>query len=192
MDSCAIRRSGESDTELLIAIAAGNRRALETLYLGYQRRLAGFLWRFTRCPESIEEIINDTFMVVWCNAGRFRFASRVSSWIFGIAYRTALKSIRREGYHSAAYDFGDLEQTVDPMIDTERQDWLAHGLERLPEEQRAAMELAYAGYPLAQIGEITGVPIGTVKARLFHGRQKLRRCLPKLGGRVFGLSAGIG
>jgi len=191
MDARAIRSSRESDTQLLIAVAAGNRGALEKLYLGYQKRLARFLRRFTRCRESIEEITNDTFMVVWRNASRFRFASAPSSWIFGIAYRTALKSMRRDGCHPATCDFGDREQTVDPMLETEMQDWLTHGLERLPEEQRTALEFACAGYPLAQIGEITGVPVGTVKARLFHGRHNLRQCLPILGGDVFELSAGM-
>ena len=191
MDARAMRCSRESDTQLLIAVAAGNRGALEKLYLGYQRRVARFLWRFTRCRESIEEITNDTFMVIWRNAGRFRFASAPSSWIFGIAYRIALKSMRQEGRHPATCDFGNREQAVDPMLETEMQDWLAHGLERLPDEQRTALELAYAGYPLAQIGEITGVPIGTVKARLFHGRHNLRRCLPILGGDVYELPAGI-
>src|ERR1700735_4710315 len=144
MDARAIRCSRESDTQLLIAVAAGNRGALEKLYLGYQRRLARFLWKFTQCRESIEEITNDTFMVVWRNASRFRFASAPSSWIFGIAYRTALKSIRREGLYPATCDLGDREQTVDPMLETEIQDWLSHGLERLPEEHRTGLEFACA------------------------------------------------
>ena len=80
-------RSGKSDGELLIAAGAGDRRALEELYLGYQRRLARFLSRFTRRGVIVEEIINDTFVVVWRHANEFRFASQVSSWIFGIACR---------------------------------------------------------------------------------------------------------
>jgi RNA polymerase sigma-70 factor, ECF subfamily len=185
--------SGESDSELLIAIAAGSRRALEELYLGYQRRLARFLSRFTQRRENIEEIINDTFMVVWRNANDFRSASQVSSWIFGIAYRTALKSIRRQKSHSAARSFDECrEQTVDPVLETELQDWVMHGLNRLPDEQRLAMELAYhMGHSLMEIAEITGVPIGTVKARMFHARQKLRQYLPTLGGGIPELSASI-
>jgi RNA polymerase sigma-70 factor (ECF subfamily) len=185
--------SAESDSELLIAIAAGSRRALEELYLGYQRRLARFLSRFTQRSENIEEIINDTFMVVWRNANDFRSASQVSSWIFGIAYRTALKSIRRQKSHSAARSFDECrEQTVDPVLETELQDWVMHGLNRLPDEQRLAMELAYhMGHSLIEIAEITGVPIGTVKARMFHARQKLRQYLPTLGGGIPELSASI-
>jgi RNA polymerase sigma-70 factor (ECF subfamily) len=185
--------SGESDSVLLIAIAAGSRRALDELYLGYQRRLARFLSRFTQRRENIEEIINDTFMVVWRNANDFRNASQVSSWIFGIAYRTALKSIRRQKSHSAARSFDECrEQTVDPVLETELQDWVMHGLNRLPDEQRLAMELAYhMGHSLVEIAEITGVPIGTVKARMFHARQKLRQYLPTLGGGIPELSASI-
>jgi RNA polymerase sigma-70 factor (ECF subfamily) len=183
--------SGESDSELLIAIAAGSHRALDELYLGYQRRLARFLSRFTQRRENIEEIINDTFMVVWRNANDFRNASQVSSWIFGIAYRTALKSIRRQKSHSAARSFDECrEQTVDPVLETELQDWVMHGLNRLSDEQRLAMELAYhMGHSLMEIAEITGVPIGTVKARMFHARQKLRQYLPTLGGGIPELSA---
>jgi RNA polymerase sigma-70 factor (ECF subfamily) len=178
--------SDESDSDLLIAIAAGNRRAFEELYLGYRRRLARFLSKFTQCRENIEEIINDTFMVVWRNANDFRFASQVSSWIFGIAYRTALKSIRRERNHSAARRFEECrEQTVDPVLETEVQDWVMHGLDRLPGEQALALQLAcHMGHSLVEIAEMTGAPIGTVKARMFHARQKLRRHLPTLGGRI--------
>jgi RNA polymerase sigma-70 factor (ECF subfamily) len=185
--------SSEPDNELLIAIAAGSRRALEELYLGYQRRLARFLSRFTQCNENIEEIINDMFMVVWRNAGDFRCASQVSSWIFGIAYRTALKSIRRQKSHSAARSFDECrEQTVDPVLETEVQDWVKHGLNRLPDEQRLAMELAcHMGHSLMEIAEITGAPIGTVKARMFHARQKLRQYLPILGGGICQLSASV-
>src|SRR5271155_5300002 len=126
----------EHDTELLAAVAAGSRQALEELYLGYHRRLARFLSRFTPRYENVEEIINDTFMVVWQSAKDFRYASQVSTWIFGIAYRTALKSMRRQKNHSNALSLDEFpEQATDPGLEAEMQDWLAHGLRRLPLEQ---------------------------------------------------------
>jgi RNA polymerase sigma-70 factor, ECF subfamily len=180
-----------SDSELLIAIAAGNRRALDQLYLFYQCRLARFLSRFTQCPENVEEIINDTFMVVWRNANDFRWASAVSSWIFGIAQRTALKSLRRQKKYSVARSFDECqERTVDPVLETEVQDWVMHGLNRLPYEQRLALELAcHMGHSVLEIAEMTGVPVATVKARMFHARRKLRQHLPTLGGGISELSA---
>src|SRR5579863_10319431 len=127
----------ERDGALLLAIAAGDRRALEELYLSYRRRLARFLSRFTPRYENVEEIINDTFMAVWQSAKDFRNASQVSTWIIGIAYRTALKSFRRQKNHSGARRLDEYpEQTVDPTADAETNDWLRHGLSRLPIEQR--------------------------------------------------------
>jgi RNA polymerase sigma-70 factor (ECF subfamily) len=174
----------ESDAQLLAAVGTGDRQALEELYLSYHRRLARFLSRFTPRYENAEEIINDTFMVVWQSAKDFRRASQVSTWIFGIAYRTALKSLRRQKNHAAALSLDECpEQTVDPARDTETQDWLGQGLERLPLEQRLTLELAYhMGYSLEEIAAITAAPVGTVKARMFHAREKLRHYLPALGG----------
>jgi RNA polymerase sigma-70 factor (ECF subfamily) len=184
----------ERDSALLVAIAAGDRRALEELYLSYHRRLARFLSRFTPRYENVEEIINDTFMVVWQSAKDFRNASQVSTWIIGIAYRTALKSFRRQKNHAVARSIEDYpEQTVDPTFDTEVNDWLNHGLSRLPVEQRLTLELAYhMGHSLEEIAAITDCPVGTVKARMFHAREKLRQYLPPLGGAPSGLSARIG
>ena len=175
----------ERDSSLLAAVAAGDRRALEELYLSYHRRLARFLSRFTRRYENVEEIINDTFLVVWQNANEFRSASQVSTWIIGIAYRTALKSFRRQKNHAGASSLDDVcpEQTIDPTIETEIHDWLQQGLGRLPIEQRLTMELAYhMGHSLEEIAAITDCPVGTVKARMFHAREKLRQYLPVLSG----------
>ena len=176
--------SKESDGELLTAIGTGDRRALEELYLGYHRRLARFLSRFTARYENVEEIINDTFLVVWQRAKDFRRASLVSTWIFGIAYRTALKSLRRQKNHAAARSLDEFpEQLIDPVLETEVKDWLSQGLVQLPAEQRLTLELAYhMGHSLEEIAAITDAPIGTVKARMFHARAKLRRQLPALGG----------
>src|ERR1700688_2874112 len=150
----------EHDNDVLVAVAAGNRQALEELYLSYHRRLARFLSRFTPRYENVEEIINDTFMVVWQSAKDFRYASQVSTWIIGIAYRTALKSLRRQKNHTAA-----------------------RSLDELPVEQRLTLELAYhMGHSLEEIAAITECPVGTVKARMFHAREKLRHYLPTLSG----------
>jgi RNA polymerase sigma-70 factor, ECF subfamily len=186
MSVLAKNSSKERDNELLLAISTGSRQALEELYLGYHRRLARFLSRFTPRYENIEEIINDTFMVVWQNAKDFRHASQVSTWIIGIAYRTALKSLRRQKNHTAARNLDDYpEQTVDPTLETEVQDWLRRGLNQLPVEQRLTLELAYhMGHSLEEIAAITECPVGTVKARMFHAREKLRQYLPTLSGAI--------
>src|ERR1700688_5004900 len=68
----------DDDNDLLAAVANGNSKALEALYLKYHIRLARFVARVTPRYENIEEIINDTFMAIWKSATDFRKASRVS------------------------------------------------------------------------------------------------------------------
>jgi RNA polymerase sigma-70 factor (ECF subfamily) len=184
MSSFAKKSPWGDDSDLLAAVAAGNRTALEQLYHSYHRRLARFLSRFSSRYENVEEIINDTFMVVWQSANDFRSDSQVSTWIFGIAYRTALKLLRRQKNHAAALSLDESpEQVVDPGADAEVQDWVAHGLNCLTVEHRLTLELAYRmGHSLEEIALITDAPIGTVKARMFHARRKLREFLPAIGG----------
>ncbi len=182
----------DSDVALLQAVARGERRALEELYLGYHRRLARFLFRLAPRYESVEEIINDTFMVVWQHAAEFRGASKVSTWIIGIAYRTALNALRRNGdAHLQAADDSP-EQWIDPTQETETEEWVARALQELPTEQRLTIELAYhMGHSVEEIATITECPVGTVKARMFHAREKLRHYLPALGGGTAGAISGL-
>ena len=184
MSANARQYSKQQDEELLSAVARGDNRALDTLYLGYHRRLARFLARIAPRYETVEEIINDTFMVVWQHAKEFRGASRVSTWIIGIAYRVALKSLRgNDGLMRAQSSENLPEEAFDPTESAELRDWIAHAMNRLPLEQRLTMELAYhMGHSIEEIAEITGCPSGTVKARMFHAREKLRQSLPALGG----------
>jgi RNA polymerase sigma-70 factor (ECF subfamily) len=176
--------SPSDDYDLLVAVANGNSLALEALYLKYHRRLARFVSRVTPRHENIEEIINDTFMTVWESAIDFRSASQVSTWIFGIAYRTALKSLRRQKNYSDVRHLDDYpQQTVDPLHATEVRDWLTHGLNRLPLEQRLILQLTYhMGYSMEEIAAITNSKVGTVKVRMFRARERLRKFLPALAG----------
>jgi RNA polymerase sigma-70 factor, ECF subfamily len=81
------------------------------------------------------------------------------------------------------------EQTTDPTLETEVQDWLKQGLSQLPVEQRLTLELAYhMGHSLEEIAAITECPVGTVKARMFHAREKLRQYLPSLSGDAHAMS----
>src|ERR1700728_3030999 len=171
------------DAALIALVASGDRAAFEKLYLAHRSRLSRFLARFIRSREKREEIIDDTFMVVWRNAEQFRHASRLSTWIIGIGYRTALKSARGTDHQMASKNIEDLsEDRPNHAVECEQKDWIKKGLDRLPLEQRLILELAYGlGHSIEEIAAITCSPIGTVKTRMFHAREKLRYYLPALG-----------
>jgi RNA polymerase sigma-70 factor (ECF subfamily) len=182
-------RSGASATreaELIAKIAKGDRRAFEELYNLYHRRLARFLTRLTRRYDIAEEVINDTFWIVWRKAGDFRGDSQPSTWILGIAYRRARNAFRSSARAGAGenLDAPLLPPTSDePMRTEELRDWLVQALGQLPVEQRLAVELCYElGYSCEEISGIMGCPVNTVKTRLFHARAKLQKLLPVLAG----------
>jgi RNA polymerase sigma-70 factor (ECF subfamily) len=171
------------ETELIARVAAGDRKAFEELYNLYHRRMARFLTRLTHRYDIAEEVINDTFWVVWLKAGEFRGDSQPSTWILGIAYRKARNALRtssrraEQNLDSAC----ELLTSTEPAVSAELRDWLGQALEQLPVEQRLAVELCYElGYSCEEIATIMDCPANTVKTRLFHARAKLQKLLPQL------------
>ncbi|MEL6264870.1 MAG: sigma-70 family RNA polymerase sigma factor [Pseudomonadota bacterium] len=172
----------DTDAQLLEAIAGGDMRAFERLHRRYHRKLHGFILRLVRRPDVADEAANDTMVAVWRQAASFRGDSRASTWIFGIAYRTALAStrklVRHEG-HDEADDAIPAAQSGTELVEAAflGREILA-ALEKLPMTQRATVILTHHfGYRLTEIAAITGCPEGTVKTRLFHARARLRTLL---------------
>jgi RNA polymerase sigma-70 factor (ECF subfamily) len=176
--------NNEAELALIRRISLRDRGALRELYVLYHRRLSRFLMRITQRQDLAEEVINDTLLVVWNSAERFRGDSRVSTWIVGIAYRRALKSVRRR----RSFELIELEANeslvgVEGLQACETQEWIEQALEELPIEQRLCLELAYVlGHSCEEIAIITSCPVNTVKTRLFHARRKLSVLLPRLAG----------
>lgn len=162
--------------ELLAASASGSRTAFSELYDHLYTPIVRFTYRYTPNAALIEEILNDTMLVVWQKADSFRGESRVMTWVLGIASRRALKTLQRERAWEGAEDRGPNSQPTPG--DTERLatlqalDW---ALEQLGVEQRLVIELAYFhGMSCEEMAGILGCPTNTAKTRLHYGRRKLR------------------
>lgn len=171
------------ETDLIARIADGDRKAFEELYYLYHRRLARFLTRLTRRYDIAEEVVNDTFWVVWRKARTFRGDSQPSTWILGIAYRKARNAFRSSSRLAEKnLQVEQLPHTDEIPSDAEElRDWLGRALAELPVEQRLAVELCYElGHSCEEIATIMDCPVNTVKTRLFHARGKLQRLLPQL------------
>jgi len=171
------------DQDLLRRVVLRERPAFEGLYCAYQRRLTRFLNRVTQRRDLIDEAINDTFWIIWQKAGDFRGSSLVSTWIMGIAYRCALKALRRvDGSAPLEPLSDDYEDPAAQHHETlELRDWISCGLRFLTVEQRSVIELAYYhGHSCEEIADIMDCSASTIKARLFHARVKLRNLMPAL------------
>ena len=176
------------ETRLIARIVDRDLRAFETLYRIYHPRLSRFLLNILRRPHVAEEALNDTMMVVWKKPEAFNGTSKVSTWIFAIAYRTALKARSRLDEPVEDVDDG---ARASPELGPEQQlgqrqlqEILMSAMGRLSADHRAVVDLTYfheAGY--REIAEILDCPVGTVKTRMHHARRRLRKTLSAhLGG----------
>jgi RNA polymerase sigma-70 factor, ECF subfamily len=174
--------SNQRELDLLRQVILRDRAAFKELYLIYHRRLARFLMRMTSRHDLIEEVINDTMWTVWEKAADFRGESLVSTWIVGITYRRALKALRRPTSIQLVQS-DEPQAAPDTHLADETRQWLDCALAELPIEQRMVLEFSYLlGHSCEEIATIMQCPVNTVKTRMFHAREKLRRSLPRLAG----------
>src|SRR5271170_5792788 len=83
------------EVALVAQVAGGDQAAFATLFQRYYPRLKRFLEPMARQPHLVDEIVNDTMLIVWRRADTFNLRSKVSTWIIGIALRRGLKALRR-------------------------------------------------------------------------------------------------
>jgi RNA polymerase sigma factor (sigma-70 family) len=170
-----------AETSLLACVARGERQAFDQLYRQYFPRLARFLGRMARNPLLVEEVINDTMLVVWQKAASYNASCKVSTWVFAIAYRKALKALKLEDAPVEAdlALIGSDEQAPEPLAERrELTEVVAQALDRLPVAHRITVVLAfYHDMDYAEIAEVTDCPVNTVKTRMFHARRKLKELL---------------
>jgi RNA polymerase sigma-70 factor (ECF subfamily) len=166
------------DVRLIERIVQRDLRAFETLYRAYHPRLTRFLTNMLRRPHLVEEALDDTMMVVWKRPEKFNGTSKVSTWIFAVAYRTALKARSRVQDPVSDADVPEpvFEGTPEQDLNQRQtQAVLLKAMDHLSPEHRAVLDLTYfhdIGY--REIAEILGCPVGTVKTRMHHARKHLR------------------
>jgi len=177
--------AAQEDVRLIERIAHRDLRAFEELYRAYHPRLTRFLTNMLRRPHLVEEALNDTMMVVWKRPEKFNGTSKVSTWIFAVAYRTALKARSRVQDPVSDEDAPELVDDATPEQDLNQRQTravLLSAMEHLSPEHRAVLDLTYfhdIGY--REIADILGCPVGTVKTRMHHARKHLKA---RLAGRL--------
>lgn len=172
---------------LLAGVKRGRRADFDALYRLYHPRLWRFLAQLMRQPDAIEEALNDTLLVVWQRADSFDGRSKLSTWIFGIAYRRGLKALSRQ---DLPVDDEELPEAADTGPGPEQQLSLAQlrgrlrqAMSELSPEHRAVVELCYFhDMAYGEIAEVVGCPAETVKTRMFYARRRLRSLLDDLAG----------
>ncbi len=176
------------DEALLRRIASADLAAFEAFYRRHYARLVRFVTRVARRSDVVDDVINDTMLVVWQQAARFRGDARPTTWLLGIAWRKTMQRLRQDARAQASVDLDEVELEDPHRIDEWVEDrhfgrTLRRCLDRLSPAHRAVVELTYFdGCTSREVGEILGCPEGTVRTRMLRARQLLRAMLVELDG----------
>ncbi len=174
------------DELLVIQCREGNDEALETLIARWQPRLGRFAWRFTGEREAARDVVQDAWLAIVRGIRRLDDPARFRAWAYRIVSNKCADWIRRRGVRrSATRDMGNAAgpSSVEYVNVTESNGETARlreALKELPDQQRAILSLHYLdGMGLAEIAEAIDVPVGTVKSRLYHARNRLKETLER-------------
>ncbi len=178
----ALKQPGaeEDENALLRLIIEGDTSAFEEFYKAYYPKLQRFILRVTGDPDVVEELIQETLLVVWKKPESFNYGSKISTWVFGIAHNKALKSMAKDARRKNDVNVDDWVDILSDDFDSSDQgwvneQWLSNAMEILTPEQRAVIELTfYHELPYHEIAKILDCPENTVKTRMFHARKKLQ------------------
>ena len=185
-----------SDEELIRGVLSRDAGAFDSLFARHSQAVRGRLRRILRNDAAAEDLFQEVFLRLWTRADQWTGEGSVRAWVLAIATNLALnylRSARRRkdrplDIRGAAADQEDRDSLPGWMIDasalgpeaaaelSERAELSRRFVDELPEDKRDVIRMVYEEQMgVLEVAERLGIPPGTVKSRLFHGRSMLRR-----------------
>ena len=162
----------------------GDPSAWDALFRRFQLPLYTFVYELVRDEQQALDIVQETFIRAIRYIGSLRHEDKFGGWLFGIAHQRCLDHWRRTGRSQALsgellHETAELPEEPDTwLIRAEDESRFTDLLGRLPENQRSVLVLFFLEeFSLDQISQVLRVPVGTVKSRLHHAKQNLRRLM---------------
>jgi RNA polymerase sigma-70 factor (ECF subfamily) len=178
------------DRALVARVREQDSGALEALYRRYGRPCYGLARRILTDEQFAQDVVQEVFLTVWRDAGRFDPArGAFSSWLLSMTHHKAVDAVRREETLRKRRTTADvLDETPSdaPAVEDEvwsllRRSRVRDALQLLPAPQREALTLAYfGGFTQREIAGLTAAPLGTVKTRMLAGMRRLREVLDEI------------
>jgi RNA polymerase sigma-70 factor, ECF subfamily len=183
-----------TDEELVALSIGGDVESFNQLVLRWERPIFALAYRVIGREEEARDVVQETFLRAFRGIGNFRGQAKFSSWVYRIALNLCRDWIRRErrapilptpegvDVIELAAEQGPVESIEDLVARNDISKVVAELMTRLPEEQRTAIVLKeYHGMTFQEIADLQGVPLSTVKTRLYQGLNVLRRHLQQQG-----------
>ena len=165
-----------TDAELLAAIEGGDPSALRELYARHAPWLQLRLRRRCADGDAVDNALQDTFVAVWRKPSRYAGSGEVAAWLWGIAIRRLIDTLRRQPRPLALLKSEEAEPSAEEqvLLGIEHGD-LGGALNRLSPELRAVVQATVLdGLTTAESAALLGIPPGTVKTRMMRARAQLR------------------
>ncbi len=175
-----------TDDELVTAIAAGERLAMQVLFARHNVRVYRFVLGMIHNEATAEDVVSETFFDVWQQAGRFEGRSKVSTWLMSIARHKALTALRSRQHD----DITDHAETMADHADTpetamqkaDQTAMLRAALGQLTPAHREIINLVYyQEKKIEEVAEVLAIPLNTVKTRMHYARKRLAEILEQAG-----------
>lgn len=182
------------DTDLVVAAAAGDGASFDHLVERYHRQIVNFVFRMVGNYETALDLAQEVFIKVYGSLERYNPEFKFSTWIYKIASNTAIDYLRKQSVAlSPLYMVSDDEElelpipskTLSPervLERSERSAQIEEAISKLPPRYRELIVLRHVSeLSYDEIADVTGLPLGTVKNRIFRARDAMRRHLIRLG-----------
>jgi RNA polymerase sigma-70 factor (ECF subfamily) len=137
-------------------------------------------YRILRDVERAQDAVQQAFLAAWRELPRLRDPERFSPWLYRLLVNACYEELRRHRRWTTNISVLPFEgpSTADPTVTIDDRDTLDRAFSRLTPEHRAVFVLHHhVGLPLADIADVIGVPVGTVKSRLHHATRSLRAAI---------------
>jgi RNA polymerase sigma-70 factor (ECF subfamily) len=176
-----------SDEMLLKRVAEGDKAAMHIMFASHRVRVFRFIQGMVRNAVIADDLVSQVFLDVWRSANRFEGRARVSTWLLSIARFKALSALRERKHETIDQD--DLAEIVDaadnPEVALDRKETnaiLRECIDRLSPTHREIIDLVYYHeQSVAEASVIVGIPVATVKSRMFFARKYLAKMLVSAG-----------
>ena len=177
-----------SDEAVVALVARADDDALAALYDRFGRVAYSLALKILRDQALAQDAVQDAFLAAWRTAAAYDTTrAKPSTWLLTLVHRRAVDIVRREERRQTDPLEDDAPQpqgeaTEDEAAIRQQRQLVQHALRQLPDEQREALELAYyGGFSQSELAERLGLPLGTVKSRMFAGLNRLRDLLHEAG-----------
>ncbi len=180
------RSQEKSDSDLLALCRIGDEEALAQLVRRYRDRIFNLAWQLLGNKDDAEDVTQETFLQAFEHLSDFRGDSQISTWLYRIAVNTCMMKLRqRKSVEPLPEDY-ELAEEIDWRSVEERillKQQVDRVLARLPEPLRLVLvlremhELSYD-----EVAQVLGIPVGTVRSRLFEARRKFAQIWRELFG----------